>query len=106
MSWTEWERVQGDDFEFAETVSEKRTHLELEGRVARVSINRPEKYNAVTNRTMDEMFRAFYDASHDPMVGVIVLTGVGDHLGTGGRGGGGRWGVPPNGRGAGGGRGG
>src|SRR3990170_2733159 len=84
MSWSDWEQVQGDDFAFAEIVYEKRTHLELEGRVARVSINRPEKYNAVTNRTMDEMFRAFYDASHDPLVGVIVLTGVGDHFGTGG----------------------
>ncbi len=84
MTWTEWKRVPGDEFDFAEVIYEKRTHAEIEGRVARVSINRPEKYNAVTNRTMDEMFRAFYDAGHDPMVGVIVLTGVGDHFGTGG----------------------
>ena len=84
MSWTDWERVAGEGFDFAELIYEKRSHNELAGRIARVSINRPEKYNAVTNRTMDEMFRAFYDASHDPLVGVIVLTSVGDHFGTGG----------------------
>ena len=84
MSWTAWERVQGEGFDFAELIYEKKSHDELEGRIARVSFNRPEKYNAVTNRTMDEMFRAFYDAGHDPLVGVIVLTGAGDHFGTGG----------------------
>ena len=84
MSWTDWQRVEGEGFDFAELIYEKRSHDELEGRIARVSINRPQKYNAVTNKTVDEMFRAFYDASHDPLVGVIVLTSVGDHFGTGG----------------------
>jgi naphthoate synthase/2-ketocyclohexanecarboxyl-CoA hydrolase len=84
MTWSDWERVDGEGLDFAEIIYEKRTHAELEGRIARVSINRPEKYNAVTNRTVDEMFRAFYDAGHDPMVGVIILTGVGDNFGTGG----------------------
>jgi len=84
MSWQDWQRVTGEGFDFAEIVYEKRAHDELEGGIARVSINRPEKYNAVTSRTIDEMFRAFYDAGHDPIVGVIVLTGVGDHFGTGG----------------------
>ena len=84
MTWTQWEQVQGEGLDFAEIVYEKRTHSELEGRIARVSINRPDKYNTVTNTTVDEMFRAFYDAGHDPLVGVIVLTSVGDHFGTGG----------------------
>ena len=84
MTWTDWQRVEGEGFDFAELIYEKRSHDELEGRIARVSINRPQKYNAVTNKTVDEMFRAFYDASHDPLVGVIVLTSVGDHFGTGG----------------------
>ena len=50
---------------------------ELEGRVARVSINRAERYNTVTDRTVDEMFRAFYDAGgelgilwNDPDIGI------------------------------------
>ncbi|MEX1255438.1 MAG: enoyl-CoA hydratase-related protein [Dehalococcoidia bacterium] len=84
MTWTAWERVTGDEFAFEEIIYEKHRHAELEGAVARVTINRPQKYNAMTMRTVDEMFRAFYDANHDPSVGVIVLTGAGDHFGTGG----------------------
>ena len=46
--------------------------------VARITINRPEKYNAFTARTADELIRAFSKAGWDPDIGVIVLTGVGD----------------------------
>jgi len=84
MGWTPWEKVTAPDLEFTDIIYEKKFHTELEGGVARISINRPEKYNAFTAHTMDEMFRAFYDASHDPLIGVVVLTGVGDHFGTGG----------------------
>jgi naphthoate synthase/2-ketocyclohexanecarboxyl-CoA hydrolase len=84
MSWTDWAPVTGEGLDFDEIVYEKRVHEELEGGVARISINRPEKYNAVTNKTVDEMFRAFYDANHDPVIGVIVLTAIGDNFGTGG----------------------
>jgi naphthoate synthase/2-ketocyclohexanecarboxyl-CoA hydrolase len=84
MSWTDWERVSGEGFAFDEIVYEKHHHQELEGGVARVTINRPQKYNAMTMHTVEEMFRAFYDANHDPAVGVIVLTGAGDHFGSGG----------------------
>ncbi len=56
MSWTDWQRVEGEGFDFAELIYEKRSHDELEGRIARVSINRPQKYNAVTNKTVDEMW--------------------------------------------------
>ena len=84
MTWTPWQQVSGDGLDFAEIIYEKKSHEELAGRIARISINRPAKMNAVTNATADEMFRAFYDANHDNMVGVIVLTSVGDHFGTGG----------------------
>lgn len=84
MTWTDWQRVEGDGLDFAEIIYEKKAHEELAGRIARISINRPAKMNAVTNTTADEMFRAFYDANHDNMVGVIVLTSTGDHFGTGG----------------------
>jgi naphthoate synthase/2-ketocyclohexanecarboxyl-CoA hydrolase len=84
MSYTNYEPVTGEGFDFDEIIYDKKTHEELGGCIARVSINRPQKMNAVTDRTVDEMFRAFYDASHDPLVGVIVLTSVGDHFGTGG----------------------
>ena len=84
MGWSDWQRVEGEGLDFTEIIYEKHAHDELGGKVARVSINRPQKRNAVTNVTVDEMFRAFYDANHDPLVCVIVLTSVGEDFGTGG----------------------
>jgi len=84
MSWTEWTQPEGEGLDFSEIIYEKKFHDELEGGVARVSVNRPEKYNALTTHTVDEMFRAFYDANHDPMIGVIIVTGVGKNFGSGG----------------------
>lgn len=82
--WTPWEKVTGSGLEFTDIIYERKFHKELEGGVARVSVNRPKRYNAFTMHTLDEMFRAVYDASHDPLIGCVVLTGVGDHFGTGG----------------------
>ena len=84
MGWTEWKRVEGEGLDFDEILYEKKSHSELEGGVARVSIDKPDRYNVMTLRTVDQMFRAFYDANHDPMVGVIVVAGAGDHFGAGG----------------------
>ncbi len=83
MSWSGWEQVAGEGLDFVEIIYEKKVHAELGGGIARVSVNRP-KYNAMTSHTADEMFRAFYDASHDTMVGVIVIRGMGGHFGAGG----------------------
>jgi naphthoate synthase/2-ketocyclohexanecarboxyl-CoA hydrolase len=84
MSWTDWAKVEGEGLDFDEILYEKRSNSELEGGVARVSINKADKYNVMTLDTVDEMFRAFYDANHDPSIGVIVLAGIGKHFGTGG----------------------
>jgi len=46
--------------------------------VARVTINRPEKYNACTPVTLMEIGQAFTDAWVDNTVGVVVFTGAGD----------------------------
>jgi 2-ketocyclohexanecarboxyl-CoA hydrolase len=46
--------------------------------VATIAINRPDKMNAVTAETLNEIEQALDDAGRDPAVGVIVLTGVGD----------------------------
>ncbi len=46
--------------------------------VATVTMNRPEKYNAYTYRTLQEMSLAFRDASWDDKIAVGVLTGAGD----------------------------
>ncbi len=46
--------------------------------VARITINRPEAYNAYTTDTLRELIAAFTDASEDDAVGVIVYTGAGE----------------------------
>jgi enoyl-CoA hydratase/carnithine racemase len=46
--------------------------------IARVTLNRPEIYNAYSSDTLREMTEAFRDASMDDAVGVLVLTGTGD----------------------------
>lgn len=51
---------------------------EVRGNVARITINRPEKYNAFRSETLDELIDAFREAEADREVGVVVLTGAGD----------------------------
>ncbi|MBS3809491.1 MAG: 1,4-dihydroxy-2-naphthoyl-CoA synthase [Desulfobacterales bacterium] len=58
--------------DFSEIVYEKK------GGMARVTINRPKKYNACTPRTLSEILRAFTDAWSDGNIGVVVFTGAGD----------------------------
>ncbi len=59
-------------FDFADILYEKKDG------VARVTLNRPEIYNAYSSDTLLEMIAAFRDASVDDSVGVVVLTGEGD----------------------------
>lgn len=84
MAWTEWREVEGDGFDFDEIIYDKKYHSDLEGGVARVTINKPDKYNSMTLDTVEEMFRAFYDASHDTSIGTIVVAGAGRNFGAGG----------------------
>ncbi len=84
MSWSDWEAVEEPGLELGEILYDKRLHTELQGGVARIRVNKPDKMNALTVRTVDQMFRAFYDADHDPLIGAIVVGGVGDHFGAGG----------------------
>lgn len=84
-NFSDWSVVTGDGLDnFEEVVYEKRHHRTLGGGVARVALNKPGKMNAMTVATVDEMFRAFYDASHDASIGVIVVAGRGKHFGAGG----------------------
>lgn len=46
--------------------------------IAKVTINRPEKRNAFTPLTVQEMIDAFSDARDDSDIGVIILTGKGE----------------------------
>ncbi len=79
--WTDWERVPG--FESETTIYEKR-YRERGGGVARFLFNRPQRMNAFTEVELRELNRSIRDANRDPNIGVLVISSVGDHFGTGG----------------------
>lgn len=47
--------------------------------IAKITINRPERRNAFRPLTVDEMRRALQEARDDSSIGVIILTGEGEH---------------------------
>ena len=49
----------------------------LDGRVARVTLNRPQRLNAINDRMPGEIRRAIEAANADERVHVIVLAGAG-----------------------------
>jgi 2-ketocyclohexanecarboxyl-CoA hydrolase len=51
---------------------------EVDGAVATVTINRPERYNAFRGQTCEELIDAIGKAGWDKSVAVVVLTGAGD----------------------------
>ena len=46
--------------------------------IATITMNRPERYNAFTAHTVDELIRCFKTAWASRDVGVVILTGAGD----------------------------
>lgn len=52
--------------------------FEQHGKVAKITINRPEVHNAFTPKTVFEMIDAFSISRDEPGIGVIILTGAGD----------------------------
>ena len=51
------------------------TYETAEG-IAKIAINRPERRNAFTPLTVNELYDAFTEARDDASIGVIILTGV------------------------------
>lgn len=66
----QWQKAPG--FQFEDILYEKRPG------VARITINRPEVFNAFRTHTLEEMVQALEDASGDDTIGVVVLTGAGE----------------------------
>jgi enoyl-CoA hydratase/carnithine racemase len=66
-----FESISPAEFDFHDIQYEKRDMI------ARITINRPDAYNAYTTDTLRELIAAFDDASADDQVGVIVYTGAG-----------------------------
>jgi len=52
--------------------------LEYDGAIAVLTINRPEKRNAVTNATVEEIDRALSEIERNDGTRVLILTGAGD----------------------------
>src|SRR5258706_4670903 len=52
--------------------------VEREGRVAILTINRPDKLNALNQQVRDEMLEILAGIEHDDAVGVVVITGAGE----------------------------
>lgn len=50
----------------------------VDERIARITLNRPEARNSLSDQMIDELLDAFDRAKGDPDVRVIVLTGAGD----------------------------
>lgn len=61
-----------DDFDFQAIL-----YTKSEG-IARITLNRPDRYNAYSTPALEELATAFRDASFDDSVGVIIYTGAGD----------------------------
>lgn len=56
----------------------KEVRYRKEDWIARITIDRPESYNAYSTEALRELAHAFDDASGDDQVAAVVLTGVGD----------------------------
>jgi enoyl-CoA hydratase/carnithine racemase len=53
-------------------------HYEISDRVATLTLNRPEKRNALSADLVGELLQRLDDADADPQVGALLLTGAGD----------------------------
>ena len=62
----------------ASSLSFKEILYEKKDGIARITINRPGRYNAYSTSCLEELAAALRDATFDDAVGVIVLTGAGD----------------------------
>lgn len=74
--WGQWATPAGAP-ELTDVIYERCTR-KTGGSVARVTINRPDRLNAMTSHTMKELMVAIDAANNDDSVGVVVLQGAGD----------------------------
>lgn len=63
-------------FDFQDIIYDKKYFDQ--GGIGRITINRPQRMNALTRTSMREIVAALMDISHDKTIGVGVLTGSGD----------------------------
>lgn len=83
MAWLKWQEAKIEGVEFKDCIYEKKSR-DRGGGVARLTFNRPERMNALTNVGFAEIVYAARDANLDPDIGVLVITSNGPHFGVGG----------------------
>lgn len=81
MVWSKWEPYQNR--ELKELIYEKK-YRDTGGGVARITFNRPQRMNAMTNYGWEEIAFCVDEANLDPDIGVIYFIGAGPHFGVGG----------------------
>lgn len=79
--WSEWQAVDGFD---NKAVIFETCHRKRGGTVARISINRPERMNALNGDACTGLLRGLRQANDDAAIGAIVITHKGPHFGVGG----------------------
>ncbi|HWO93820.1 MAG TPA: enoyl-CoA hydratase-related protein [Dehalococcoidia bacterium] len=80
-TWSAWQPVDG--FTDEEMLYDKK-YRDRGGGIARLRFNRPHRMNAFHADNLATFVRGIEDANRDPDIGVIVVTSMGDHFGTGG----------------------
>jgi len=73
-----WEDIQHEGVEFKLVIYEKVTD-----RIARITLNRPEKSNAFNDALYNDMMGGLHRANDDPEVRVVILRGAGANFGAG-----------------------
>ena len=66
------------DKQWMEIKSYQEIVFERAGKIAKITINRPEVHNAFTPLTIQEMIEAMTICRDDASIGIVILTGAGD----------------------------
>ena len=73
-----WEANDYRDWDFQLVIYEK-----VSDRIARITLNRPEKRNAFNDRLFEDLSAAMHKANDDPKVRVVIIKGAGGGFGAG-----------------------
>jgi len=67
----QWEFSQWEGREYTDALYEKN------GKIARITLNRPEKRNALNDKMFEDMLAGLHQANDDPEVRVVIIKGAG-----------------------------
>ncbi len=73
----QWEFTPYEGREYTAALYEK------QGRIARITLNRPEKRNAINDKMFEDMLAGLHQANDDPEVRVVIIRGAGSTFSAG-----------------------